>query len=169
MRTMVMLASLAVWMAVATPAAADPRERAAKAHYQKGARLFAAKRYAQALVEYRAAYELSPRPPLLFNMARALHQNGDKAEALEHYRRYLDAVPAKGPVADEAREFAAALERELGPAPAPPPPAPATAPKSRAFRSSLKGVSRVTRRPRYGPSQSLTRQNEASATRAGSR
>ena len=171
MRTKVMLASLAVWMAVAHPAAADPRERAAKAHYQKGARLFTAKRYAQALVEYRAAYELSPRPPLLFNMARALHENGDKAEALAHYRRYLDAVPPKGPVADEAREFAAALERELGPAPTPtptpPPPAPRPAPTPEPAPPAPVAVAPVAEppAPRPPPSVESTPTVEAVAER----
>jgi outer membrane protein with beta-barrel domain len=128
MRTLAVLASLTMWMVVSGPAVAQDAgvRRAAKAHYQKGAKYFNAKRYPLALAEYREAYRLLPLPELLFNMARALHENGDKAEALEHYRRYLAEVPA-GPVADEAREFAATLERELAPPapiPAPPPAAP---------------------------------------------
>jgi outer membrane protein with beta-barrel domain len=71
----------------------------------------------------------------LFNIARALHANGDRQEALEHYRRYLAEAPTSS-VADEAREFAAGLEKELAPAPAPvepaapPPVEPAAAPRS---------------------------------------
>lgn len=130
MRRLAAVASLTLWMVASGPAVAQDAgaKRAAKAHYQKGAKYFNAKRYPQALAEYREAYRLVPVPELLFNMARALHEHGDKAEALDHYKRYLAEAPA-GPVADEAREFAATLERELAPpapvaAPAPPPAAP---------------------------------------------
>src|SRR5262249_29609491 len=100
--------------------------------YLKGAKLFNAKQYDQALAEYRAAYALSAKPALLFNIARALHEKGDRTEALAHYRRYLAEAPT-GPVAAEAREYAAALERELAPPHVPAkPPAPPPAKKARA-------------------------------------
>ncbi|HKA87449.1 MAG TPA: outer membrane beta-barrel protein [Haliangiales bacterium] len=116
MTLLAVLASLAVGTAAPRAAAAQTAkaERAAKAHYLKGAKLFNAKQYDQALAEYRAAYALSPKPALLFNIARALHEKGDRTEALAHYRRYLAEAPT-GPVAAEAREYAAALERELAP------------------------------------------------------
>src|SRR5262249_40072419 len=120
MRTMTLLAvlaSLAVGTAAPRAAAAQTAkaERAAKAHYLKGAKLFNAKQYDQALAEYRAAYALSPKPALLFNIARALHEKGDRTEALAPQRRPPPGRPP-APAAGGAGEPPAAL----GGAPAPP-------------------------------------------------
>jgi hypothetical protein len=126
MRSVIAIAAVACLVAPAE--AQNRRERQAKARYEKGAAHFKAKRYDQALVEFRAAYQILPRPALHFNIARALHEKGDKQEALAEYRRYLEAQP-DGPAAGEAREYVAALEAELAPPAAEPaPPAAEPAP-----------------------------------------
>lgn len=108
----------------------------ARALDKAGTEAFRAGRYDQAIASYQAAYALAPRPGGLFNIGRAYHKKGDTKHALEFYKRYLADEP-KGPVADEARGYVAALERSLPAAeatpaapPAPPPESPAKPPES---------------------------------------
>ena len=66
----------ALSLVVAATALAAPRDdaralREAKAHFRKGAIHYHAREYEQAIAEYQAAYQLSPLPDLLFNLAQA--------------------------------------------------------------------------------------------------
>jgi Outer membrane protein beta-barrel domain/Tetratricopeptide repeat len=94
----------------------------ARALGKAGTDAFRAGRYDQAIASYQAAYDLAPRPGVLFNIGRAYHKKGDAKHALEYYRRYLTDEP-NGPVASEARTYVADLERTL-PAAEPPPRSP---------------------------------------------
>lgn len=109
----IVLACLA--LLVAAPAAAQrkgPTERKAAEHFRQGRAYFEKGMYAKALAEYERAYELVPRPLILFHMGRAHHQAGAHAKAIDHYRRFVSAKP-EGEVADEARGYIAELEQQL--------------------------------------------------------
>ena len=112
--------------------AADPNERKASAHYKQGRAYFKAEVWDKALEEYKAAYQLSPKPLLLYHLATVYEKLGDKPTALDHYKRFLGEDPdSEG--ADEARTRVAILTRELKEAeakakPKPPASQPASAP-----------------------------------------
>lgn len=80
-------------VARAAPAAQADKESAARAHYQKGATLFRQQDYAGAWLEFTSAYQLLPRAELLFNMARCEVKLGRPADALAHFKAYLEAFP----------------------------------------------------------------------------
>src|SRR5262245_19564684 len=72
----------------------------ARAHSQAGNAFLAAHEYGRAIAEYEAAYALIMRPMLLYNLGSAFRRRGeetgsvaDKLQALEHYRKYLEAEP----------------------------------------------------------------------------
>jgi tetratricopeptide (TPR) repeat protein len=67
----------------------------ARSHAENGGRYFHLGRYADAAREFQAAYELSLRPELLFNLARALENAGRDREALDAYERF-EAVGSPG-------------------------------------------------------------------------
>jgi tetratricopeptide (TPR) repeat protein len=110
---------------------ADPGKiNEAKAHFKQAKAYQEAGAFARAVDEYKAAYELDPRPELLFNIAQAYRLAGDKKQALANYKRYLLEQP-DGKGADEARVLVAELERQidedstrLQPIPVPPVPVP---------------------------------------------
>lgn len=96
----------------ADPQAPPSREESAKAHYQKGALLYKQGDYAGAWLEFTTAYQLIPRPELLFNMARCEVKLGRPAEALMHFRGYLEAIPGD-PDADGIRKEMEVLQGEV--------------------------------------------------------
>ena len=122
------LAAIAVLLAAATAHAdadADARITRARALHEQG-------RHDAALAELRAAYDLDPRPDLLFAMAQMEFNLGRYQAALALYERFLatDPDPRKAALAHQAigacrerlAEQAAAAPRP--PTPAPPPPTP---------------------------------------------
>lgn len=78
--------------AAATPASAADEE--ARARFESGRLAFAAGRYADALSDFRRAYELSQRPVLLYNIGVAADRLRRDQEALEAFERYLREVEA---------------------------------------------------------------------------
>jgi len=105
------LALLAPPAAAAPKNAPDPAASAreeAKQHFALAEAALAANRYDEAIAEYRAAYELVPRPGFLFNLGQAYRLKGDSRSALDFYKKYLAADP-KG----KAAPIAAIQIREL--------------------------------------------------------
>jgi tetratricopeptide (TPR) repeat protein len=77
------------------PAGAGTAPEEARAHFEEGSRAFEVGDYARSAEEFRAAYEITHHPDLLFNMYSALERQGDTlaaADALEAYLR--DGAPA---------------------------------------------------------------------------
>lgn len=70
--------------------AIDPRAAERKAD---GDRAMESLRYSDALESYRAAYEIQPRPELLYNMGRALQATGDFPGALEKLDSFVEQAP----------------------------------------------------------------------------
>jgi tetratricopeptide (TPR) repeat protein len=95
------LAALAALLFVAsaqTAHAQQPRneenEQRARELFEVGDDHYAAGRYEQAVEHFQRAYELSPQPALLFNIANAFERMGEYQKAADHLRRYLDSPRA---------------------------------------------------------------------------
>lgn len=79
--------------ASAQPAPSEETLAQARIHFDEAEKLYAIGKFADALVEYQAAYEAAPLPDFLFNIAqcyRALERYG---EAIFTFRKYLDLSP----------------------------------------------------------------------------
>ena len=118
------VAVLLVVALLAPAARADDAADAAKEHFQRGRSLHDAGSYADAVIEYQAAYSLASRPELLFNIAQCYRLMHNRERAVMYYERYLALVPAGG-AADDARGHIAALRAQLPSPQSPPAPAPA--------------------------------------------
>lgn len=95
----------------------------AEEHYALGSRLFAQRSFGAAAREFQAAYASERRVELLFNIGRALEEDGQLRLALDAYRRFLDAMPADFDRAS-LRTRVEGIEQRLArqaPAPAPAP------------------------------------------------
>lgn len=96
------------------PAGAQPRKptpeaiRQAKSHFKQGKAFLDQKLYDDAIRELQQAYELSPLPELLFNIAQAYRLKGDNDKALATYQQFLQLEP-DGALPDEARTHVAYL------------------------------------------------------------
>lgn len=80
----------------AAPASAGPSPAEiaeAKAHYKKGVAAYERELWAAAVEEFKAAYELSKSPDILFNIARAVTHQGREEEAIGYLKKYLAAAP----------------------------------------------------------------------------
>jgi tetratricopeptide (TPR) repeat protein len=85
-------------LALAAPPTAPPptqEESSARAVelYEESARAYKAGEFDEAARLVFEAYTLSPRPVLLYNLARAHEKGGHVEEALREYRQYLSAEP----------------------------------------------------------------------------
>jgi len=107
------------WMATSVAAGQEPTDRKAQAgeHFQKGTALYGAGQYLQAIKEFKAAYQLVPKPIILLYIADIYKEAGLSDEAVSYYRRFLDEARMNDP----GRPKAEAALKELG--------ASATAPK----------------------------------------
>ncbi len=69
-----------------SPSALDDR---ARAHFVLGRSQYDGGEYAASIEQFEAAFEISGRSALLFNLYQAHHRNGDLAEAIDYLDRYL--------------------------------------------------------------------------------
>jgi tetratricopeptide (TPR) repeat protein len=119
MRTITILLALLL----AAPAAADkPLDPKAQARYEAGKKHYDAQRWAEAIVEFRAAHAIDPRPALLYSIAQAQRLSGDCKTAADTYRQVVEQLPN-----DRLGELARAnVERcnAAAPPPKPEPPKP---------------------------------------------
>lgn len=123
----------------------------AKQHYTDGEQLFESGKYAAALAEFQAAYQLSMEPLLLFDLGKTAEKLGQPDAAIDYYRRFIVAAdarlkstekPPSAEAAAELRETQATVEKRLqaltspptsvlAPSASPPQPRPASAPRRR--------------------------------------
>jgi hypothetical protein len=130
----VMLASaaLGVTVTLASPAAAQDATAQAKALFNGGAQAYEAGQYQMAIQAFTAAYQLSPRPGILFSMAQAHkkqytvgRQPAEIRQAIKLYREYIGKVEQGGRRGDavqalaELEPIAEKLGADTGAAPAP--------------------------------------------------
>jgi hypothetical protein len=90
--------------------------RRARQHFEDGRKAFDAKDYPSALREFRAGYELEPRPGFLLNMAHSTQKIGDLPAARDLYTRFLQTNPT-GEERRVAEEAIAEIDRKLAAGP----------------------------------------------------
>ena len=78
------------------------RDAEAQLRFRAGRSAYTDERYDDALEHFRAAYTLSPRDELLFNIGQAAEKAGQVELAIEYFESYLEADP-NGAKADEIR------------------------------------------------------------------
>jgi hypothetical protein len=75
--------------APAKPGAKTPEQKEAERHFQSGVALFKEAKYAEALAEFERAYEISPQPLVLYNIAGCHRELSQYSEAVAYYGRFL--------------------------------------------------------------------------------
>lgn len=88
-----MTATVAVLLAGFPALAATPSEDEARRHFELAQRRFNIAEFDGAIEEFKRAYEISPVPGLLFNIAQAYRAKKDNAQALYFYQAYLREDP----------------------------------------------------------------------------
>ncbi|MDD5307099.1 MAG: PEGA domain-containing protein [Deltaproteobacteria bacterium] len=86
----VVLALAATSVPVASVAQATDAQAVARQRYAAGKGLFEQGKFAEALVEFQAAYDAKPHPTVLKSVAECKVQMGDVAGAVEVLQRYAD-------------------------------------------------------------------------------
>jgi tetratricopeptide (TPR) repeat protein len=111
--TMRMLLVVATVLYCAGPAVAadDEKTAAAKRFYETGTLLYDRGEFLDAAKEFERAYREQPKPALLYNIASSYDKGGDRAHAVENYRKYVATMPTAPDVAS-ARARADVLDRE---------------------------------------------------------
>ena len=105
------LALLGLLLAVGAPATARAQDTtSAREHYQRGTSFYDLGRYADAIQEFEAAYEIKNDPALLYNRLQSYRLAGNSEQALHFYRTYLRYVP-KAPNRAEIESRIAQLEQ----------------------------------------------------------
>ena len=80
---------VAVVMALcASTALAQPEPDTAEAHFKKGDTAYNLGRWDEAILHFTRAYEASPQPELLYNIAQAYRQAANCKQALHFYKRF---------------------------------------------------------------------------------
>ena len=96
-----------MWVALHRPARADEQPDEAKKRYQSGAAAYQAGAFASAATEFRVAYELSHKAPILWDIARAESRLGHDEIAVEFLKRYAKEDPNSPDIASVTAEIEA--------------------------------------------------------------
>lgn len=97
------------------PAAiAQPTGNEARDLFRRGQRSYQQGDYESAIRDWRSAFELDPRPLILFNLSQAHERLGQPVEAAQALERYLEGSDPDDPHQSDARARLAALRERLG-------------------------------------------------------
>jgi len=99
-------------------------EKEARALFQRAEMSFNLGKFAEALADYQAAYQVKPLPGFLFNIAQCYRNMGNYDRARFFFRRYLALSPRtsnRGLVEDLIEEMSRLLDKQIPGAAAPPP------------------------------------------------
>ncbi len=94
---------------------------AARQHHARAVRHFEAQQYDAAIEAFQSAYQIDPRPELVYGIAQAERLRGNCARAIVAYETYLRSGPAERQAAAARANIERCREREAAPA-APPEP-----------------------------------------------
>jgi tetratricopeptide (TPR) repeat protein len=128
--------AFAVLVQLAPAAFGSPQmDPLAKEHLDRGLHLYDAQKYAEAIAEFQAGYEIDPQPDFLYAMGQAERLNGDCRRAVAAFEAFLRSGPNSKQEASAKEKLAwckEELRRHPGtpptPTPAPLPPAPENPP-----------------------------------------
>jgi len=125
LRPVVVALALAAILVAPAARADDAHE-----HLEKGTRFYNLQDWSGALKEFKAAYEIDPKPEILWSIAQVQRLSGDCRSAIFTYKAYMRGASAAG--ANAAQEFVKSCQATLAaqrsaveaPPPAEPPPQP---------------------------------------------
>jgi hypothetical protein len=119
--------------AYAQPAnVSDDAVARARTHFEAGRALFNLGNYTDAVREFSAGYQLSPRPGFLLNLGQCYRKLNDLPRAREMYQHYLRDASPDDPEVPQARSVLHEIEQYLQEHPeasSPPPPTTTTGPE----------------------------------------
>lgn len=98
---------VAVSILVVSTARAQQAPPSADEHFERGLVHYNTQEFEQAAVEFKAAYQLDPRPVFLYSLGQAHRKAGDCASAVDAFRSYLRTEPAE----QQAKKAEANVER----------------------------------------------------------
>jgi tetratricopeptide (TPR) repeat protein len=113
--TFLLLLALASGTSAQDDKTQDDKDQRARVHFQSGQSYFETGRYERAVQEFLSAYELSPRPSLLYNIYLAYERFGDLPHAVEYLERYLEdseKVPDRSKMETRLENLRKRLERQ---------------------------------------------------------
>lgn len=143
----VVCASAVLALLASSGLAAGPQELEARRHYNTAQKLMEGAQWAEALVELRASYDLSPYPAILYRIGLCEEMVGDRDGAIATYRTYLERDPTSQRMA-AVQERIRILEQAkamnvAAPPPSLPPPPPMLAPPSPGRGKKIAGLALV--------------------------
>jgi tetratricopeptide (TPR) repeat protein len=106
-----MRALIAFLLLVAAAGRASAGEAAGHAEFEQGSKAYAEADYRTALIAFKRAYDLSERPELLYNIGQCHRHLGEKREAVEVWKHFLELLP-QTPDRPEIERIIATLERQ---------------------------------------------------------
>jgi tetratricopeptide (TPR) repeat protein len=90
----------------------DPAERSARRHYERGEKLFALKKFDEALEEYQKAFDANAIPDFLFNIGQCYRNLGDFEAAIFSYKKFLKLDP-EAPNREKVQKLIDDLEAKI--------------------------------------------------------
>lgn len=131
-RLLILAAFVSLASSVSIAHADEASDALARNHFEAGRAYFERARYEDAAREFQEAWELSPRPSLLLNLARAYESGGHPDQAIEALTRWTEVAPSTDPMRAEVdarlgRLRAEAAARAAAATSNPPPTAPVVA------------------------------------------
>lgn len=137
------LAAIGIGLCSATPAWAAPTQaelQRAREIFENGQSLYREGRYEDAMVAFEAAWKLSEKPGLLYNMASCSERLGHYQQAIDQLNRYRVYAEPGERVALERRLTNLELRLAENLEPEPPPPAPPPPPPEPTFGRTGKAL-----------------------------
>src|SRR5690242_15602139 len=92
-RTLLVLILLSAAPARGEPPSAASMSPEARGRLDRGLRYYATQEYAKAIEEFKAGYQIEPRPQFLYALGQAQRLSGDCSHALDAYRAFLRSGP----------------------------------------------------------------------------
>lgn len=92
---------------------AKPLSPAARAHLERGNKLYAIRSFDQAIEEYKAGALLEDTPVFQYNLAQAYRITGRYQEALWHYERFVMRTEPSGPLREAIDRFTMQMRAEI--------------------------------------------------------
>ncbi len=92
---------------------AKPVSAAARAHLERGNKLYGIRSFEQAIAEYKAGALLEDTPVFQYNLAQAYRITGMYQEALWHYERFVIRTEPSGQLREAIERFTAQMRAEI--------------------------------------------------------
>ncbi|HEX8113875.1 MAG TPA: hypothetical protein VF516_39355 [Kofleriaceae bacterium] len=92
---------------------ARPARRDARAHLDRGNRLYNTRSFEEAIVEYKAGALIEPATVFDYNLAQSYRQLGKYKEAIWHYERFLNDGQPAGELLDAVNAFLEEMRVQL--------------------------------------------------------